>query len=65
MNINKKTKLFIILGSFFITNAIVAEFIGAKIFSLENLYDACPDCKGYLVDVIEGKELRVKSLVVT
>ena len=36
VNINKKTKLFIILGSFFITNAIVAEFIGAKIFSLEN-----------------------------
>ncbi|MGF2411952.1 MAG: hydrogenase maturation nickel metallochaperone HypA [Ferruginibacter sp.] len=36
-----------------------------NIFSLENLYDACPDCKGYLVDVIEGKELRVKSLVVT
>lgn len=35
MQINKKTKLFIILGSFFITNAIVAEFIGAKIFSLE------------------------------
>ncbi len=32
---DKKTKLFIVLGSFFITNAIVAEFIGAKIFSLE------------------------------
>jgi uncharacterized integral membrane protein (TIGR00697 family) len=33
---DKKTKLFIILGSFFITNAIVAEFIGVKIFSLES-----------------------------
>ncbi len=33
---DKRTKLFIILGAFFITNAIVAEFIGAKIFSLEN-----------------------------
>lgn len=34
--LDKKTKLFILLGSFFITNAVVAEFIGAKIFSLEN-----------------------------
>lgn len=33
---DKKTNLFIILGAFFVTNAIVAEFIGAKIFSLEN-----------------------------
>lgn len=34
--LDKKTVLFILLGSFFITNAIVAEFIGAKIFSLES-----------------------------
>jgi uncharacterized integral membrane protein (TIGR00697 family) len=33
---DKKTNLFIVLGAFFVTNAIVAEFIGAKIFSLEN-----------------------------
>jgi uncharacterized integral membrane protein (TIGR00697 family) len=32
---NKKNNLFIILGGFFLTNAIIAEFIGAKIFSLE------------------------------
>jgi uncharacterized integral membrane protein (TIGR00697 family) len=32
---DRKTKLFILLGSFFVTNAIIAEFIGAKIFSLE------------------------------
>ena len=32
---SRKNKLFLILGSFFLTNAIVAEFIGAKIFSLE------------------------------
>jgi uncharacterized integral membrane protein (TIGR00697 family) len=36
LTLDKKTRLFIILGSFFITNAIVAEFIGAKIFSFEN-----------------------------
>ena len=31
----KKTQLFIVLGFFFLTNAIIAEFVGAKIFSLE------------------------------
>ncbi|MCB9251408.1 MAG: queuosine precursor transporter [Flavobacteriales bacterium] len=33
---SKKEKLFIVLGGFFIINAIVAEFIGVKIFSLES-----------------------------
>lgn len=32
---SKESKLFIILGCFFITNAILAEFIGVKIFSVE------------------------------
>ncbi|MFX3625944.1 MAG: queuosine precursor transporter [bacterium] len=32
----KRTLLFLILGSFFLCNAILAEFIGVKIFSLEN-----------------------------
>lgn len=32
---NKKQRLFLVLGAFFIANAIVAEFIGAKIFSVE------------------------------
>ncbi|MDH3708949.1 MAG: queuosine precursor transporter [Cyclobacteriaceae bacterium] len=31
----KKHRLFLILGGFFITNTLVAEFIGVKIFSLE------------------------------
>lgn len=31
----KKNLLFIVLGGFFVTNAVVAEFIGTKIFSLE------------------------------
>lgn len=31
----KETKLFIILSCFFIANAIIAEFIGVKIFSVE------------------------------
>ena len=32
---DKGTRLFIILGGFFIANAVIAEFIGVKIFSLE------------------------------
>ncbi|MFO7525962.1 MAG: queuosine precursor transporter [Ignavibacteriaceae bacterium] len=32
---DKSTRLFYILGSFFIANALLAEFIGVKIFSLE------------------------------
>lgn len=32
---DKSTTLLIVLGGFFITNALVAEFIGIKIFSLE------------------------------
>lgn len=33
---NRSSRLFIILGSFFVANALVAEFIGVKIFALEN-----------------------------
>jgi queuosine precursor transporter len=33
---DKSTRLFIILGGFFIANAIIAELIGVKIFSLED-----------------------------
>lgn len=32
----KSTRLFILLGGFFVTNALVAEFIGVKIFALED-----------------------------
>lgn len=35
---NKAVRLFLILGGFFITNALVAEFIGVKIFSLERTF---------------------------
>jgi uncharacterized integral membrane protein (TIGR00697 family) len=38
----KKNNLFIILGSIFITNAILAELIGVKIFSLEKTIGFAP-----------------------
>jgi hydrogenase nickel incorporation protein HypA/HybF len=33
-------------------------------FALENVYDACPVCGGHFIHITQGKELRVKSLVV-
>lgn len=33
-------------------------------FTIEHYYDACPECGGHLINIIQGKELRVKSLVV-
>ena len=33
----KETLLFIILGGFFVTNALIAEFLGVKLFSLEEV----------------------------
>jgi len=38
----KSTRLFYILGSFFIANALLAEFIGVKIFSLEKTFNISP-----------------------
>lgn len=39
---DKSKKLFIILGAFFVTNAIIAELIGVKIFSLEKTFGIDP-----------------------
>lgn len=34
-------------------------------FDTDELFVACPACGEYLIEVIRGKELRVKSLVVS
>ncbi len=39
---NKALRLFLLLGAFFITNALVAEFIGVKIFQLESTFGFKP-----------------------
>jgi len=39
---HKPTRLFIILGGFFIANALIAEIIGVKIFSLEKTLGVIP-----------------------
>jgi len=48
---NKKHKLFLLLAGFFITNTLIAEFIGIKIFSLEETFGFTPlNMKLYGVD---------------
>jgi queuosine precursor transporter len=42
INTNKKQNLFIILSTLFLTNALIAEVIGAKIFSFEKLLGLHP-----------------------
>ena len=39
---DRKNRLFLILGGFFITNTILAEFIGVKIFSIERTLGFAP-----------------------
>lgn len=39
---NKPTRLFLILGGFFIANALIAEIMGVKLFSLEKSFGVSP-----------------------
>ncbi len=39
---NKATKLFLVLAGFFVCNALIAEMIGVKIFSLEKVFGISP-----------------------
>ncbi|MEO7483703.1 MAG: queuosine precursor transporter [Ferruginibacter sp.] len=39
---DKPTKLFVIFAAFFVANALIAECIGTKIFSLEKLFGSTP-----------------------
>ena len=34
-------------------------------FNIEHLYDACPVCGEHFLNILQGKELRVKSLMVS
>ncbi len=34
------------------------------VYPMKKMYDSCPECKSYFKDILQGKELRVKSLEV-
>ncbi|MCU7549143.1 hydrogenase maturation nickel metallochaperone HypA [Chitinophagaceae bacterium LB-8] len=40
------------------------QHCGAE-FSIQHLYDPCPACKHHVLNILQGKELSVKSLVVS
>jgi uncharacterized integral membrane protein (TIGR00697 family) len=60
---NKKTNLFIILSCIFLTNAIIAEVIGVKIFSLEGLLGVNPVNIKLLDDLILDFNLTAGVLI--
>ncbi|PLX05836.1 MAG: hydrogenase maturation nickel metallochaperone HypA [Marinilabiliales bacterium] len=33
-------------------------------FNIQSAFDQCPKCNGYFINVLSGKEMKVKSLVV-
>ncbi len=37
----------------------------SSVFRVHTLFDTCPDCGACFSEVLEGRELRVKSLVVS
>jgi len=36
-----------------------------RVFELDQLYDACPDCGSNYSDIVQGREVRVKTLEVS
>lgn len=56
---NKATKLFVLLGGFFVTNALVAEFVGVKIFSVESTLGLQPS--NWTILGIEGLGLNMSA----
>jgi hydrogenase nickel incorporation protein HypA/HybF len=34
-------------------------------FDIANVFDPCPSCGSHLIGITQGKELKVKSLIVT
>jgi uncharacterized integral membrane protein (TIGR00697 family) len=60
---SKSTRLFIILSAFFLTNAIVAEFIGVKIFSLDDTFGLTPMVFNFFGEKITGFNLTCGVLL--
>jgi queuosine precursor transporter len=59
---DKPTRLFLVLGGFFIANALIAEIIGVKLFSLEKVFGQQPDQMSLLGESGIGFTLTVGVL---
>ncbi len=33
-----------------------------EVFEIESLYDICPKCNSYIIEIIQGKELKILTL---
>ncbi len=58
----------VLAGASKIINRIAGEASCSRCdsqFPIDNVYDACPACGEHFIVITKGKELRVKSLVVS
>lgn len=60
---DKSTKLYIVLAAFFMVNAIVAEFVGVKIFSLDDTLGITPLVFNFFGQEITGFSLTCGVLL--
>ncbi|MCB0736302.1 MAG: queuosine precursor transporter [Bacteroidetes bacterium] len=60
---DKASKLFVILGGFFVTNALLAEIIGVKIFSVEETLGIEPFTFSFFGEKIEGFNMTAGVLL--
>jgi uncharacterized integral membrane protein (TIGR00697 family) len=60
---DKSTKLYIVLAAFFMVNAIVAEFVGVKIFSLDDTLGISPMVFNFFGEKITGFSLTCGVLL--
>jgi uncharacterized PurR-regulated membrane protein YhhQ (DUF165 family) len=54
---NKSARLYIFLAAFFIVNAVVAEFMGVKVFSLDDTFGWTPHVFNFFGQEIKGFNL--------
>lgn len=60
---DKSTRLFVFLGAFFLANALIAEFIGVKIFSLEGVLGIEPIIINFFGEQVKGINLTAGVLL--
>lgn len=60
---DKSTRLFIVLSAFFLVNAVIAEFVGVKIFSLEDTLGISPFKFNFFGETINGFSLTCGVLL--
>jgi uncharacterized integral membrane protein (TIGR00697 family) len=63
VNTTKKQNLFIILSTLFLTNALIAEVIGAKILSFEKIFGLAPMALKFIGDTSLSLNMSVGVLI--